>query len=259
MRSQTDGGWGGDHGVPTAICAAGDNMVLSWDFAEAGCGLIRTNVDGKKKWGIAQNPIFLASDGERIYGGYQRDERKILCFYLKDGRPLAYADGTASLAPPPGAGGRTSSVTGLACADGKVYVAFSASRMVAIYDAKTGALLTTWSVPMPGQMAALPGGGMAVISDGRKLVTVKDGKVAELASDHVDAPTAVAVDAKGSFYVSNRGKLQNASVFSPEGKYIRSIGKEGGRPTLGRFDPAGMLRPAGVAIGAKGPRRPENC
>ena len=46
------GGWGGDHGEPIAICAAGSDLVLAWNSAEAGWGLIRTDTEGKKRWGI---------------------------------------------------------------------------------------------------------------------------------------------------------------------------------------------------------------
>jgi hypothetical protein len=90
-----------------------------------------------------------------------------------------------------------------------------------------------------------------VISNG-KLISIKDGAVSALASEHLDMPFGVAVDAAGALYVSNRGKLQNVSVFSPQGKYLRSIGKSGGRPDMGRFDPRGMLEPAGMAIDGKG-------
>src|SRR5262249_56680720 len=56
----------------------------------------------------------------------------------------------------------------------------------------------------------------------------------------------------GTVYVANRGNLQNVSVFSAEGKYLRSIGKEGGRPRVGLFDKDGLLEPGGIAVDQAG-------
>jgi hypothetical protein len=72
------------------------------------------------------------------------------------------------------------------------------------------------------------------------------------ADAHLDDPAGIAVDTDGIVYVTNRGDLQNVSVFSPDGQYRRSIGKKGGRPEVGRFDPDGMLRPGGCAVDSEG-------
>ena len=242
-----DGGWGGDHGSPSSICTAGNNLVLGWNSAEAGWGIIRTDVEGKKQWGILRSVNFLATDGARIFSG---EGTEVRCYDLKDGRPLPYGNGAAFLPLPPGGDEKTGAVTGLAYQDGKVFVSFAALNVIGVYDAKAGGMVAKWDVPSPGSLAARAA-DIVAISAG-KVVAVKDGKIAPLIADHIDAPFGVAVDAAGQIYVSNRGKLQNISVFSADGKYLRSIGKEGGRPVIGRFDPAGMLEPSALAIDAKG-------
>jgi len=37
-------------------------------------------------------------------------------------------------------------------------------------------------------------------------------------------------------------------VFTPDGRPLRRVGKAGGRPWIGRYDPQGMLMPAGITI-----------
>jgi hypothetical protein len=64
-NDENTGGWGGDHGRPFSVCAAGDDMVLAWDGNEAGWGLIRTDGEGKKRWGIINSQGCLATDGSR--------------------------------------------------------------------------------------------------------------------------------------------------------------------------------------------------
>jgi DNA-binding beta-propeller fold protein YncE len=111
--------------------------------------------------------------------------------------------------------------------------------------------LTTWSVPAPGALAARPDGSLAAISNG-KLVELRDGKVSPLADQHVDEPAGVAVAGGRERFTSRTRESCRTSRLSPTGEYLKSIGKPGGRPWVGRFDPSGMLKPAGLAIDAKG-------
>ena len=103
--------------------------------------------------------------------------------------------------------------------------------------------------------------GLAFAKDGSLLVAAGQ-RVArvDLASDKVGTLVAggrmsargVATDADGRVYVSDCGPAMQVRVFDAEGKLLRNIGKAGGRPWVGRYDPLGMLRPAGLAVDAGG-------
>ena len=62
-----------------------------------------------------------------------------------------------------------------------------------------------------------------------------------------ESVTDIAVDpdlGTGEVYVANCGDLQNISVFNTHGKYLRSIGRKGGRPRVGLYRNDGILDPA---------------
>jgi hypothetical protein len=138
------GGWGGDHGIPVAVCALGDDMLLAWDYNEGGWGLIRTDGEGKKRWGIINSQGFLATDGTRVFGDtHEFGSIGLRCFDAKDGRPLPFGNGASTLTPPPDAAGKSNTVTGLAYQSGRLFVAFGNRDLIGVYDALQGDLKAT--------------------------------------------------------------------------------------------------------------------
>jgi len=247
------GGWGGDHGTPTTVCAAGDTMLLAWNACESGWGIIRVDLAGRKLWGSKHDADVLASDGGRIFsaGGHGFEQAPgVKVFDLKDGRPINWGSGKPYLLLPDG-GPEENVVTGLACGNGIVYVAYGKRGLIGLFDAQQGTLKTTWTVASPGRMAVARDGALLVISEG-KVLRLEAGARKAVIADHLDSPAGIAVDQPGNIYVANRGKLQNVSVFSADGKYLRSIGKKGGRPRVGAYDKSGMLEPGGIAIDSQG-------
>ena len=248
------GGWGADHGAPTTVCAAGDSMLLAWSACEAGWGIVRTDLNGRKQWGSQYSATCLATDGERFFaaGGHGFHKTAgVLVFALDDGRPLNFGSGQPVAAPPDGGNEQSNTVTGIACHEGILYVAFRERDLIGAYDAAEGTLRQTWTVPRPGRLAVHRDGTLLAVS-GSRVVALADGAVRMTLATHLDAPAGLAVDAGGRIYVANQGKLQNISVFSPRGDYLRSIGKRGGRPWRGRYDKAGMLQPDGIAVDEQG-------
>ncbi|HSI83249.1 MAG TPA: hypothetical protein VK970_05670 [Candidatus Methylacidiphilales bacterium] len=53
-------------------------------------------------------------------------------------------------------------------------------------------------------------------------------------------------------YVSNLGATQQVKIFTFDGKEAGAIGRKGGRPWQGKYDPEALLMPAGLAIDARG-------
>jgi len=97
------GAWGSDHGRPSTVCAAGDRMLLAWDGGEAGWSILRTDLSGRKQWGIKPGALFLATDGKRIFasgGGGFSDGSGVECFSMEDGRPLNFGNGKPKVDTP---------------------------------------------------------------------------------------------------------------------------------------------------------------
>jgi hypothetical protein len=249
------GAWGADHGAgPTTVCAAGEHMLLAWREGEAGCALLRTDLGGRRQWGIRPGAQHLATDGKRVFasGGTGFHVCKgVECFSLAEGRPLNFGNGKREADLPPGGNDKTNTVSGLAYAGGTLYVALEKRNLVALIDPDKGTPKGSWDVPEPRRLVVRPDGSALIISDGKVLLVV-DKAARPFLSDHLDEPASIAVDQGGTIYVANRGKLQNVSVFSREGKYLRSIGKKGGRPRVGLFDKTGMLEPGGIAVARAG-------
>ena len=254
------GGWGGDHGCPTSVCAAGDAMFLSWNMSESGWGIIKTDLKGKKLMGLRHNAEDMATDcgpgvpAQRLFvvgdHGYE-GEHSVKVFDAKDGRPLNWGNGKPFLAPPPGGDAKSNVATAVAYANGKVYVSWTARDVVGVYDAD-GTPKEIRPVPQARRLAVLPTGEVAVISDRRVLLQKKNWTETLVIVDNVDTPSGLAAARDGTLFVANGGKLQNISVFDLTGKYLKSIGKEGGRPRVGRYDPNGILEPGGIALDKNG-------
>lgn len=252
------GGWGGDHGTPTTACAIPDGMLLAWNVCESGWGIIRTDLQGKKLWGSKHSATHLATDGKRFFsaGDYGFQEHPgVRVFDLADARPLNFGSGNPIAEIPSGGDGESNVVTGLAYHDGRLYVAYGQRNLIGVNDADRGTLLETWKVQQPGRMAVAADGSLLVLSEG-KVVQVRSeygkGKTKKKIANHLDQPSGIAVGPGGTIYVANRGRLQNISVFAPDGTYRRSIGKVGGRPRVGRYEPDGILEPGGITVDQEG-------
>jgi hypothetical protein len=95
----------------------------------------------------------------------------------------------------------------------------------------------------------------AVSSNAVGRVDLKSGVFTPLATG-LDEPKMLACDAEGNVYVSLRGKTMQVWKLSPagpstgsgQGKVLQKFGKAGGRPALGKYDPAGMRNPYAIAV-----------
>ena len=82
-------------------------------------------------------------------------------------------------------------------------------------------------------------------------VDLTTGAFTPIAKD-LDEPRMLACDAAGNVYVSLRGKTMQVWKLDSRGKALQKFGKAGGRPALGKFDPAGMLKPYAIAVDKNG-------
>lgn len=264
------GGWGGDHGEPMDVAALSDGMLLLWRVAEYGSGTIRVDNDGRKQWGTQAGGRHIATDGTYYYiGGIHawHGGGGIGVFEVESARPAQLANGSGSLLYPEGGNDETNHESGIAWHNGTLYVSFEARDLIAAYNTETGDLLGTFEVPAPERLAVTPEGALLVVSEGKVMsvqvsgFSVQDGEAKPdtrdltpetLIADHLDDPRGIAVGPDGTIYVANAGDLQSVSVFDKAGRYLRGIGKPGGRPAVGTYDPSGMFAPGGVALDGEG-------
>ena len=66
------------------------------------------------------------------------------------------------------------------------------------------------------------------------------------------APVGVTVDTSGQISVTDEGASQQVKTFSPEGTLLRTLGKEGGRPWAGAYDPASYRDPSQITTDKQG-------
>ncbi len=245
------GGWGGDHGEPSTVCAFAKGLILAWDTCEYGWGLIRVDLDGQKQWGSKRTARFLATDGKRVFtaGGHGwSNAGGVSVIDIADSRPLNFQPGMEALPPPEGEG--KAAVTGLACDGKRIYVSYGGRNVIGVYDLK-GNLTAQWKVPAPGRLDVGPDGALVAFS-GKRIVSVKDGAVSDLVTEELAAPRGIAVSAAGEVFVALAGERQQVQVFDANGTPVRTIGKAGGRPAKGKYDPAGMYEPGGMDIDPRG-------
>ncbi|NQT85978.1 hypothetical protein HQ560_04390, partial [bacterium] len=282
------GSWGGDHGPPIAAASDAERVYLGWTISEAGWAVVALKKDftpdGKvqKLWGQHQvldlgilvtamdtdgERLFVAQDGQRWgQGSPEKFTAGVVLWNAKDGRPVNFPFGKrvlvvsewpVSLKEKQGllheerdlVGPRTPGLNlmGLAIHGDRLYASLRLENKVVAFDWRTGKRVKEYPIPHPG--------GLAVGKDGRVLV-VSDYSVMEVESGMtrvkwLKAPWDIAFDEAGRLYVTDCGRAMQVKVYEGS-KQVAAIGRSGGRPWVGRYDPAGMLMPAGIVVDSKG-------
>ncbi len=147
---------------------------------------------------------------------------------------------------------------GLATHGGQLFVSSYAGNKILILDAASGKVQREIVCPGPRGLACDGSGNLVAVSyvAGQTAQVVRfagaAGSALPVVTRDLEAPFDVAVDAGGRFYVSDLGRSQQVKVFDADGAPVRAFGKAGGRPWQGKYDPDAFLKPAGVAIDARG-------
>jgi len=145
--------------------------------------------------------------------------------------------------------GESTNALGIAAAGGKIYISLFYENRLLVLDAATGKEIGEIPLTAPVGLAPLKDNALLAVS-GTQVVRVDlaDGKVSPVITQGLVAPHSLTTDKSGNIYVSDWKDSFQVKVFSPNGQFVRAIGKEGGRPWSGKWEDDGMLLPRGVAV-----------
>jgi len=243
------GNWGGDMGPPHAVTTDGESMYLGWSASEAGKALVCTDLDGNVKWrhkrggfGGAQH---IAVAGGVVYVNDNQQNESVI--YRLDAGKGEYSNwqgkDTAVLPIKPG-------LAGLDAANGKLYL--SQGNGVLVLDAATGEQVAEIPIEKPGDIEAANDGSVYVLSGGRQVLRLAADGNAQPVIRGLRNAQGLAIGPDGALYVGVGDPDNQVKVFDAAGKPLRTIGKRGGRPLLGKWDPTGMRFIAGMRVDAQG-------
>ena len=270
------GSWGGDHGSPIAAASDGRRVYLGWGISEAGWAVIAaephlvSTEKAQKLWGQHQileigmlvqamatdgRFLFVAQDGDK-WGQARGALRQagVVLWDAASGSPVNFPFGQrVLLASEYQPKGDQVNLRGIALAGGILYCSLALDDKVIALNWKTGEKIKEYAVAKPCGLAIDRQGRILAASAGQLVrIDPASEQVAPLVASALEAPCGVAVDDAGRIYVTDRGKAMQVKVFDSGGKAAGTIGKAGGRPAVGRYDPDGMYNPAGITVDAEG-------
>ncbi len=139
----------------------------------------------------------------------------------------------------------TTNALGMAVLGGKVYISLNYDNKLLVVDAATGKP-TGEEIPLDNPVGLCPLDDHALLAvSGKQVlkVDVNSKAVKPLITSGLLAPSGVTTDKNGNIYISDWSTSFQVKAFDGSGKFLHAIGKEGGRPWLGKWDPDGMLVP----------------
>jgi hypothetical protein len=147
-------------------------------------------------------------------------------------------------------------VNGFAVRNKMGVVSLTSSNQLLVADLTPGKAVGLRELNAPRGLAFDMKGQLLVLSGNQLL---RFNSIAELSgrgspqvviSKGLEEPFAITLDAAGNLYISDRGNSHQVKVFSPQGRFMRSIGKPAA-PKAGIYDELHMNNPAGITIDEK--------
>lgn len=149
----------------------------------------------------------------------------------------------------PSAGERTEEMLGgIAVHNGIAVAAMHFQNKLLFIDVVAGKVTHETTVASPKGIAFDARGDLFVISENKLLKFPQGGtQSSTVIPTGLEEPQAITTDNQGNIYVSDWGSSHQVKVFTPDGKLVRAIGKQG-KPSAGKYDPLHMNHPHGIAI-----------
>jgi len=125
------------------------------------------------------------------------------------------------------------------------------AQRIAVYDSADGSLLDQFPIAEPRGLEFNSAGELLAIS-GKRVVRVntETGATRDVVTQGLGDPYDLAFDAAGNICVTDAQPHQ-VRIFRPNGEFIRTIGKPGGRKA-GPYDPEQISNPRGIDIDRRG-------
>jgi len=144
----------------------------------------------------------------------------------------------------------TSNLSGVAATPDRLYCSLYLENKIVALDKATCKVVDSFEVQCPSGLAYDAAARHLYIISGHSIMALNpsDRKVTVLVSQGLEYPYGLALDGDGRVWVSVRGRQMQVLCFDPSGKLIKKVGKTGGRPWVGKYDPSGMLMPAGISV-----------
>ena len=269
------GDWGANMGAPTSIVSNGNSVISAYVAVEDnqitgiqqmdGSGSIQKRYYSFYPW---DTRMAAAMDATSYYLGILNTDKKqieIAAYALGEPRGKIL---TALPTRPHRdesetrwRGRWTAWLDGLALTKDTLYASVAQDDALFIIDRATGRIRRQIAVPAPRGLAVSQGHLLAVSGKEVLRFTLDGQQETPCVPEGVlTAPSALAVDGAGALYVADSGAAgtfgprasggsRQVCVFAPDGKLLRRIGKPGGTPPEGRFDPNGLGVITGLCVG----------
>ncbi len=241
------GGWAGDYAYPVVVKIDGDQVVLGTGDGEAAVKTIGTTLEGQKQWGggWGSKGFWALKNGTGYFTGWGGELSR---FDAREGKVKPFADGRGQVST-----GINTGAGGMTVVDGKLAVVSMADGALYLVDTETGAVKEKLPVEAPGWGAATgPKGELYMVSGDRIGRYDLQAKKFQPLTDKLPDHRMLTCDAEGNIYACIWEPAMQVWKFSPAGKLLQKIGKPGGRPAEGKFDPSGMYKPYDVAVDKNG-------
>ncbi len=168
------------------------------------------------------------------------------------GSPTERLHGGKFPAASPNSQGDVANLVALAASPDRLYASLHLEDKIVAFDRQTLELKETYAVAKPAGLAFdAQRKTLYAVSD-QSVVAIEAGQPPRLIVTGLEFPTGLALDADGNLFVAVRGTQMQVRAYTPEGKLLRKIGKDGGRSWVGKYDGRGLLMPAGITVDARG-------
>ncbi|PTY00980.1 hypothetical protein DB346_15355 [Verrucomicrobia bacterium LW23] len=265
------GAWGADHTPPYLVSRAGDRMILGWQTAEGGDGIIGLSPDGRKAWGDKRGSVALASDDEYAYSimNAHRLSNRLVRYavkdgdyrpFVKDGKELPFEVRLDSIIPGISAEAVDKQVRppegflvqSLSCDANHLYLSLTDQRL-AIVRKSDLTFIAAHPIDGLGALASAPDGTLYALVNGTlNRVDATNGTTTPIPAPGLGRAGSIACDVDGNVLVMDVGPDQQIKVYSPAGKALPTLAQKGGRPIRGNFQPQALSHVSSIAADNRG-------